>query len=402
MLPIADRPVLEHILLALRESGIREIILVTGYRCEMIESYFGNGEKLGLNLTYVRQKKLFGTANALGSAEEYIDEDYFLLIYGDLYVHASSIRSLAQKHSETGLASMAVVHVGNTQQYGIVKLKDGVVREIVEKPKVGEDHGNLVNAGIYILPREVFDAVSKTLASPRGEFEITDTLQLLIRKGISITPNLVDPSCWLDLGRPWDLLEASERALKSAELEVKGTVEKGATLVGDVGVEDEARIRSGAYLEGPVLIGSGSDIGPNCYIRPFTSIGRNVHIGNACEIKASIIFDRTHIGHLSYIGDSIIGENCNLGAGTITANLRLDDDTVKVMIKSELVDSGRKKLGVIMGDGVKTGIDVNLMPGVKIGPGAWIGPGVTIYRDVEEGIFVVQRPSLDFLKAGKT
>lgn len=402
MLPVANRPVLEHVLLALREGGVREAVLVTGYRCEMVEGYFGDGERLGLDLTYVRQKKLVGTANALGSAEGYVDEDYFFLAYGDLYVDESLVKSLIQKHSETGLACMAVVPVESPKQYGIVKLEDGLVRGIVEKPKAGRSLGNLANAGMYVLPREVFEAVSETLSSPRGEFELTDSLQLLIKKGVSVVPSLVDPGCWLDLGRPWDLLEANERSLRCAEFKVEGTVERGAMLIGDVGVGDGARVRSGAYIEGPVLIGEGSDVGPNCYIRSFTSIGRNVRVGNACEVKASMIFDGAHIGHLSYVGDSIVGENCNLGAGTITANLRFDDGTVKVMVRGESVDSGRRKLGAILGDGVKTGVGVNLMPGVKVGVGAWVGPGAVVYRDVEDGAFVVYRPGLDFLKVGKT
>ena len=398
MLPIANRPVLEHVLLALRGGGVREVVLVTGYRCEMVEGYFGNGERLGLDLTYVRQEKLVGTANALGSAERYVEGEYFLLVYGDLYVDASLVKSLVQKHAETGLACMAVVPVENPQQYGIVRLEDGFVKGIFEKTKAGGNIGNLANAGIYVLPREVFGAVSETSSSPRGEFELTDSLQLLIKRGVSVVTSLVDPSCWLDLGRPWDLLEANERSLKNADLKVEGTVEPGATLVGDVGIGAGARVRSGSYIEGSVLIGEGSDIGPNCYIRPFTSIGRNVRVGNACEVKASIILDGTHIGHLSYVGDSIIGENCNLGAGTVTANLRFDDGTVKVMVKGELVDSGRRKLGAILGDGVKTGIGVNLMPGVKVGAGAWIGPSAVVYRDVGDGAFVVHKPDLDFLR----
>jgi bifunctional UDP-N-acetylglucosamine pyrophosphorylase/glucosamine-1-phosphate N-acetyltransferase len=147
-------------------------------------------------------------------------------------------------------------------------------------------------------------------------------------------------------------------------------------------VAEHARIRSGSYIEGPTYIGEGSDIGPNCYIRPYTSIGRGVRVGNACEIKNCIIMDKTHIGHLSYIGDSVIGEDCNIGAGTITANLRLDVKPVKMVIRDEIVDSGRLKLGVMMGDDVKTGVGTLLMPGVKIGCNSWVGPNVIVNRDV--------------------
>jgi bifunctional UDP-N-acetylglucosamine pyrophosphorylase/glucosamine-1-phosphate N-acetyltransferase len=105
--------------------------------------------------------------------------------------------------------------------------------------------------------------------------------------------------------------------------------------------------------------------------------------------------DGTHIGHLSYVGDSIIGANCNFGAGTITANLRFDDNSVKVMIKDKLVDSGKRKLGAIIGDYVKTGINVNFMPGVKIEPNAWISPNVVIQRDVSQDSRIVPKQDLD-------
>jgi bifunctional UDP-N-acetylglucosamine pyrophosphorylase/glucosamine-1-phosphate N-acetyltransferase len=161
-----------------------------------------------------------------------------------------------------------------------------------------------------------------------------------------------------------------------------GEIEDGAHILGPVTIAETARIRSGAYIEGPTLIDEGSDIGPNCYIRPCTSIGKKVRIGNAVEVKNSIVMDGTHIGHLSYVGDSILGERCNLGAGTITANYRLDSGTVKMMIKDKLVDSGRRKLGAILGDEVKTGINALTMPGIKIGVNSQIGPNYIAYRDM--------------------
>ena len=130
------------------------------------------------------------------------------------------------------------------------------------------------------------------------------------------------------------------------------------------------------------LIDEMADIGPNCFIRPCTSVGRKSRIGNACEIKNSIIMDNVHVGHLSYVGDSVLGEKCNLGAGTITANYRFDAGTVKMMIKGQLTDSGRKKLGTILGDNVKTGINSLFMPGTKVGNDSCIGPNVMLHRDL--------------------
>jgi bifunctional UDP-N-acetylglucosamine pyrophosphorylase/glucosamine-1-phosphate N-acetyltransferase len=163
---------------------------------------------------------------------------------------------------------------------------------------------------------------------------------------------------------------------------IEGNIDDGAHLVGPVTVEEDARIRSGAYVEGPAFIGGESDIGPNCFIRPYTSIGRRVRVGNACEIKNSIVMDRTHIGHLSYIGDSVIGESCNLGAGTLIANYRFDGKSVKMRVKDSVLDTGKRKLGVVLGDEVKTGINASLMPGVKVGNDCWIGPNIVVYRDL--------------------
>ena len=130
--------------------------------------------------------------------------------------------------------------------------------------------------------------------------------------------------------------------------QILGIVEQGAHLIGPITVAETARVRSGAYIEGPCFIDEGADVGPNCFIRPCTSIGKNARVGNACEVKNTLIMDNTHVGHLSYVGDSILCERCNLGAGTITANLLFNDGTVKMQIKDAIVDTGRRKLGAIL------------------------------------------------------
>jgi bifunctional UDP-N-acetylglucosamine pyrophosphorylase/glucosamine-1-phosphate N-acetyltransferase len=180
---------------------------------------------------------------------------------------------------------------------------------------------------------------------------------------------------WMDIGKPWELLEANEYFLSNLQPAIKGEVEPFATLKGAVSVGEGTIIRNGAYIVGPVIIGNDCDIGPNCYIRPGTSIGDNVRIGNAVEIKNSIIMKGTHIGHLSYVGDSIIGERCNFGAGTKVANLRHDGRTIRVMLKGKLTDSGRRKLGTIMGDDVHTGINSMINVGAVIESKAMIAPG---------------------------
>ncbi|MCK4434857.1 glucose-1-phosphate thymidylyltransferase, partial [Candidatus Bathyarchaeota archaeon] len=248
---------------------------------------------------------------------------------------------------------------------------------------------------IYVFSTEIFEKVRETSASARGEWEITDAISLLLRDGKPVLAARVSREDWFDVGRPWDLLKANRWALTRMKHKAYGQIENGAHLIGPVTVAETARIRSGAYVEGPAFIDEESDIGPNCYIRPYTSIGKKVRIGNACEIKNSIIMDNTHIGHLSYIGDCVIGEKCNLGAGTVTANYRLDAGTVKMLVKNKVVDSRRRKLGVILGDNVKTGINTLFMPGVKVGCNSWIGPNVVVCRDVAVDTMVLLKQNLE-------
>ena len=180
---------------------------------------------------------------------------------------------------------------------------------------------------------------------------------------------------WMDIGRPWELLDANEYFLSNLQPDLSGEIEPFATLKGSVSVGEGTIIRNGSYIVGPVIIGKNCDIGPNCYIRPGTSIGDNVRIGNAVEIKNSIIMKGTHIGHLSYVGDSIIGERCNFGAGTKVANLRHDGRTIRVILKEKLIDSGRRKLGTIMGDDVHTGINSMINVGAVVESKTMIAPG---------------------------
>jgi len=380
---VGGKPILEHCLEAVKACGITEAVLVTHYMGEAIRQYFGNGERLGLKLEYVEQSAVLGTGNAVSVAELLVGGD-FALVYGDLLFASDALQHVVSLFAaEKPAAAMAVVPVEKPESYGIIELADAKhVKRIVEKPAASEAPSNLANAGLYVFSQEIFEEIRQVTASVRGEWELTDALSLLIKNGKSVLAAEISKADWIDIGRPWDLLEANSWALKRMEHAVYGNVEDGAHLVGPVTVAETARVRSGAYIEGPTLIDEGSDIGPNCFIRACTSIGKNVRVGNACEIKNSILMDYAHVGHLSYVGDSILGEHCNLGAGTITANYRLDAGTVKMMVKEKVVDSGRRKLGAILGYDVKTGVNSVLMPGVKVGCNSWVGPNFMVERDL--------------------
>ncbi len=182
---------------------------------------------------------------------------------------------------------------------------------------------------------------------------------------------------------PWDLLAVNEKVVGAmVESEILGEVHPLAVIEGHVRLGKGSRILPGVFIEGNVVIGENCKIGPNCYIRGNTSIGNNCHIGQSVEIKNCIILDGTNVGHLSYVGDSILGEKVNFGAGTTVSNLRHDGKNHRSMVGCGLVDTGRKKFGVIVGDGVHTGIGTMIYPGRKIWPGMSTLPGAVVERDL--------------------
>jgi bifunctional UDP-N-acetylglucosamine pyrophosphorylase/glucosamine-1-phosphate N-acetyltransferase len=391
LIPIGGKPLLEHTLKTIKTAGIDEALIVVNYMKDKIQQFFGDGSKYGISIKYVIQHEMKGTADAVSFAKPYVSED-FLLIYGDIFTTSGALKRVIQIHKkEKPVATMAVVPVEDFKHYGMVKLDGSHVTAILEKPAEKSTSTNLANAGIYLFCNEIFEKIRQTHPSLRGELEITDSLSLFLKEKRLVSGVRISKHEWQDIGRPWDLLQANSLTLKTMKPKVDGQIESGIHLLGPVAVAKRARVRSGAYIQGPVLIGEESDVGPNCFIRPYTSIGKNVRIGNACEIKNSIILNGTHIGHLSYVGDSIIGENCNLGAGTVVANLRLDEKTVKMKVKDEVLDSGRKKFGVVLGDDVKTGINASFMPGVKVGCKSWIGANVVVYRDVQPNRSLILR-----------
>src|SRR5947207_14893577 len=183
------------------------------------------------------------------------------------------------------------------------------------------------------------------------------------------------PGEWIDVGRPWDLLRANTALLTPLKGANRGHLDPGATLVGEVLVEEGATVRRGSYIEGPTIIGADAEIGPNCYIRPSTSIGPKAKVGNACEVKNSILMASAHVPHQNYVGDSILGERCNLGAGTKVATLRPAERPVKAVSRGVEVDTGLRKLGVSVGHAAKVGSNRSIAAGPPVGHDASLGRG---------------------------
>lgn len=400
MLQVGGKPILQYNVESLRDAGVTDITLVVGYREEVIKKHFKDGSSLGVNINYVTQEQRLGTAHAIGSTRKTVDGN-FIILNGDIIVDPGLIKDLIDKYvSEDARSILVLTEVDDPSTFGVVEMDDDKIINIIEKPSKEDAPSNLINAGIYIFDDQIFQAIESTEKSKRGEYEITDSILIQIGNGDKVL-GLKSKNNWIDIGRPWELLDVNEHFLKDLKTDIQGEIETGATIHGPVFVGKNSIVRSGCYIMGPVHIGENCDIGPNTFIRKYTSIGNNVSVGNAVELKNSIIMDDTNINHLTYVGDSVIGSKCNIAAGTNIANLRFDDCNIKIRVKGNKTDSGRRKMGVVFGDGVKTGINSSFNPGVKIGVNSRIGAGAIVSKDLESNKILIPKQTNEIIENNK-
>ena len=373
LLPVAGKPLLQHMLETLKACKIKDICILVNPGRRYIDQEFGDGSDIGVELSYVVQRKPLGTANAIGTAGLVLDED-FLAINGDVIVNRETIKGALDCFKKTGSTVVTGVPVDNPREFGILEQKSGKLVRVVEKSK--NPPGNLANAGIYAFTPEIFNWIKKTEKSIRGEYEITDTLTMMAAQQDVLCQTYEGE--WIDVGRPWDLLRANKLLMKGLKAKIEGEIQPNATIEGDIVLGEGSRIMNGAYVIGPVIICQDTEIGPNCYIRPSTFIGNGCKVGNASEVKNSILMDKAKAPHHNYVGDSVLGCGTNLGSGTKVANLKLDGSNIKVSLKGKVVDTGMRKLGVITGDNVKVGINASIQPGTVISEDCFIGAGTTV------------------------
>ncbi len=344
MLFIAGKPILQYVIEALAQNGLRDIVLVVGYRKEQVLDYFGSGETFGVDLTYVMQERQLGTAHALAQAKGAIKDD-FLVLPGDNLIAAETI----DRFAATAPEAVLVKKVENPMRYGVVAVQRGTVKGIIEKP--AEAASNLVSTGIYSFSRAIFDFVEPQLDLP-------DVVNRMIGQGQKIKA-LETEGAWLDAIYPWDILGLNAAILQQTQAKSGGTVETGVTLKGQVSIGKGTAIRANSYIAGPVVIGDGCEIGPSVCIFPATSIGNNVVMAPFTEVKNSVIGNDVNIGSGSIIHDSVIDNSCNIG-GQFTACSGQEE--IAVNQEHHLVN-----FGAMLGEGCALGNSVTAQPGVIVG-----------------------------------
>ncbi|MFQ5648237.1 MAG: bifunctional sugar-1-phosphate nucleotidylyltransferase/acetyltransferase [Candidatus Aenigmatarchaeota archaeon] len=370
LLKVAGRTILEHNLIQL-EGLIDEAILVVGYKKEMIEERIG-GTFQGIRVSYIEQAERLGTGHALLQAEARLKGRFLVLHGDDLYSRQDIQACLKHPHAVLGK------EVPNPSDFGVLVTEKNRLKDIIEKP--AKPSSRLANTALYVLDTGIFNMLKKLPKTKRGEYELTDAVKQFA-KGTDVIVERA--GSWHPVSYPWSLLDANKAILDSLKKpDIRGKLERNVTINGTITVGEGTVIKSGAYIEGNLVIGKNCQIGPNCHLRGPTSIGDNCRIGQSSEIKASIIGDNSNVPHLSYLGDSILGNDCNFACGSVTANLRHDKGSIKSLVKGKMVDTGRRKFGTVIGDGVKTGIGTLVYPGRKIWPGKTTKPGEVVKQDL--------------------
>lgn len=358
------KSIIEHNLEAIYKD-VDEIIVITKYLADKFPETLGDNYK-GTKITYKTQGNEKWTAAALFGLTSEVD---VLIMNGDAILEACDLQALI-KHP--GYACL-VKEVADPERYGIFQLSDiWNIKQVVEKPE--SDIWNLANTGIYKMPGDIFEAIKNITLSPRGEYEITDAINIIAEK-FPLKPITVS-GYYIDIGFPWNIHDVNSHFISAlTDSRIDGTVEDEVNINGEVIIESGAVIKSGTYIEWNCYIWKNAIIWPNAYIRGNSYIGENSKVGFSVECKNSTIWDNSAIPHLSYIWDSIVWNNVNLWGGFKVANLRHDWKNIRVMSKWKLIDSWKRKLWAIIWDNVKTWINTLVYPGRVLGTNSSTLPG---------------------------
>lgn len=312
LVPVANKPVIQYAIEDLQEAGITEIGVILGNKGrDEIQSYLGDGSYFGVDITYIVQGRPLGLAHAVGCAEDFVDDEDFVVYLGD-NILKQGIKGVVDSFRGGDYdAGIALQHVDNPQQFGIADVaKDGTVRHLVEKPD--DPPSDLALIGIYVFSPRIFEVIEVIEPSWRGELEITDAIQRLLEEGHVIDSQVVD-GWWKDTGKPEDILEANRLVLESFDSERAGEIADDADVSGRVELAEDARIEAGAVVRGPVSIASGTIVQSGSYIGPYTSIGANTTIVDT-HIENSVIVGESDIATGGRIVNSLIGKAATLGS----------------------------------------------------------------------------------------
>ncbi len=408
---ICGLPMLHYPISVLKNIGLKNIIVVVGYKKELIYEIFSK------DVYFSHQDKPLGTAHALLCAKDRLfgEKGDLLVLCGDTpLITEGTIKDFIENHRKSkAFASCIVFKPKDKKGYGRVIIEDGQIKRIVEESDLKGEETEFVNSGIYLfkLP-EIFQILSKIEPSKKGEYYLTDVIHIAHKFGYKTIPYFGEEEEFLGVNTRYDLQRAQKilflrkafslldhvTIFSPEDTYIEPSVSVGkdsiiypfSFLLGSTKIGEDTKIGVGCVIKDSIVgrgveiepysviedsvIEDGAKIGPFARLRPGTQIGKDAKIGNFVEVKNSRIGDGTKAAHLSYIGDALVGSSVNIGAGTITCNY-----------------DGKKKHKTIIGDRVFIGSDTQFVAPVKVGEGAYIGAGSTITEDVPENTLAIAR-----------
>jgi len=365
MISVAGKTLLENSLCQLKNAGITDVYIVVGHHKERVQDFIAEKYSDGMNIHCLEQKKNAGIGDAVRQVKDKISQgEYFLLIYGDTLTDENICSKVQQSFHSFKCPVASICLPPSNESFGNVFLNAQMkITKIVEKPK-GDNFGNYVLAGVFILPESFIGLLEK------NKLSMEKSLKALVKEDSLMASMWEDE--WLDIVYPWEILQANRIILDSwteSSIAKSAVMESNVTIQGVVNIEEDVVIKAGAVLEGPCSIGRGTYIGNNSLVRSYTSIGSKCSVGYGVELKNCVVLDNSGIGRLSFVGDSVIGENVDVGAGCMTVNRTVDWQKVQVKNGKTSLPSGLVKLGAFVGDGVTIGAGNTIQPGTVVSPG---------------------------------
>jgi len=392
LLNFLGKTLLQHQMESAKQAGLNRF-LVIGNPANMgqIEQIARTVSDAKTELTM--QKQPMGIADALKSAASLLDEDILVVNPNDIFAASAYTSLLREVKGKSAASYMLGCQTKSYFPGGYLVINSGnELEHIVEKPEPGQEPSDLINILVHLHTdsKRLLEYIEKVKTTKDDVYE--QALDSLVKDGhkIKVIPYT---DFWAPIKYPWHIFDVVKYLLDVSRPSIAASayISEKATIEGKVFISDNVKVLENAVIRGPAYIGPGSIIGNNALIRDYSHIGADCVIGYSTEIKGSYI-DKGCWMHSSYIGDSIIGKGCSLGAGTVLANFRFDEQSISVAVGGKAIDTERDKLGAIIGDNCKTGINASVMPGIKIGPSSIVGSHVCLTKDLMPEKMILSEP----------
>jgi NDP-sugar pyrophosphorylase family protein len=382
LLDFLGKSLLEHQIRLACEAGLSHFVVIGNP--ENIARIDKISKKIpGVKVDLALQKKSLGIADALKRVEPFLQGQLLVINPNDVFSGSAYTKIVTAAEKASASSYILGYQVKKYFPGGYLQVNSqNELLHIVEKPSPGKEPSNLVNILIHCHNKseELFRYIETVQTTRDDVYECA--LDNMVKGGhkIKVVPY---SDFWAPIKYPWHIFKVMEYFLDNAQpyIAPSARISEKAVIEGKVILSDNVKVLENAVIRGPVYIGANSIIGNNALVRDYSHIGSNSVIGYSTEVKHSYIGDNCWF-HSNYIGDSIVDDNCSLGAGTLLANFRLDEGYIQIKVGDSLVDTGYDKLGAIMGRGCRVGVNASLMPGVRVGPDSFVGPQVCLRKDL--------------------